>query len=200
MIPIQFNSIGFDPILVQLQLISSNSLFSLYTVNYSYSMRLNQCPISISMIYCIIYLFNKGFTNGIIIKYRSIRTIPLCHYQIQSSRLFEATSLLSLLNNPDSILFKPLFGYYWQIAVIIIYEYSINDRCVISNKEHSDFRNEWLIDSNNNPNSVSLQKWQRKQHNQADKTDILIIMESCIGIKNRFETNKQSFHRNVSNQ
>ena len=40
----------------------------------------------------------------------------------------------------------------------------------------------------------------KKQHNQADKVDILIIMESCIGIKNRFETNKQSFHRNVPNQ
>ena len=39
-----------------------------------------------------------------------------------------------------------------------------------------------------------------KQHNQADKIDILIITESCIGIKNRFETNKQSFHRNVPNQ
>ena len=39
-----------------------------------------------------------------------------------------------------------------------------------------------------------------KQHNQADRIDILIIMESCIGIKNRFETNKQSFHRNVPNQ
>ena len=31
-------------------------------------------------------------------KYQSIRNIPLCHYQIQSSWLFEATSLLSILN------------------------------------------------------------------------------------------------------
>ena len=31
-------------------------------------------------------------------KYQSIRTIPLCHYQIQSSWLYEATSLLSILN------------------------------------------------------------------------------------------------------
>ena len=31
-------------------------------------------------------------------KYQSIRTIPLCHYQIQSSWLFDATSLLSILN------------------------------------------------------------------------------------------------------
>ena len=31
-------------------------------------------------------------------KYQSIRTIPLCHYQIQSSGLFKATSLLSILN------------------------------------------------------------------------------------------------------
>ena len=34
----------------------------------------------------------------IINKYQSIRSIPLCHYQIQSSWLFEATSLLSILN------------------------------------------------------------------------------------------------------
>ena len=34
----------------------------------------------------------------IINKYQSIRTIPLCHYQIQSSWLSEATSLLSILN------------------------------------------------------------------------------------------------------
>ena len=39
-----------------------------------------------------------------------------------------------------------------------------------------------------------------KQHNQAGRIDILIIMESCIVIKNRFETNKQSFHPNVPNQ
>ena len=39
-----------------------------------------------------------------------------------------------------------------------------------------------------------------KQYNQADRIDILIIIESCIGIKNRFDTNKQSFHPNVPNQ
>ena len=31
-----------------------------------------------------------------------------------------------------------------------------------------------------------------KQHNQAGRIDIFIIIESCNGIKNRFETNKQS--------
>ena len=44
------------------------------------------------------------------------------------------------------------------------------------------------------------QNGKEKQHNQAGRTDILMIIESCIGIKNRFETNKQSFHRNVPNQ
>ena len=39
-----------------------------------------------------------------------------------------------------------------------------------------------------------------KQHNQADKIDILIIIEWWIGIKNRFETNKQKIDRNVPNQ
>ena len=41
---------------------------------------------------------------------------------------------------------------------------------------------------------------EKHQHNQAGRIDILIIIESWIGIKNRFETNKQSFHRNVPNQ
>ena len=39
-----------------------------------------------------------------------------------------------------------------------------------------------------------------KQHNQAGRIDILKIIESCIGIKNRFETNKQTTNRNVPNQ
>ena len=43
-------------------------------------------------------------------------------------------------------------------------------------------------------------KWQRKQHNQAGRIDILIIIESCIGIKNRFETNKRTLNQNVPNQ
>ena len=43
-------------------------------------------------------------------------------------------------------------------------------------------------------------KWQRKQHNQAGRIDILIIIESCIGIKNRFETNKQTNNQNAPNQ
>ena len=34
-----------------------------------------------------------------------------------------------------------------------------------------------------------------KQHNQAGRIDILIIIESWIGIKNRFETNKQTINQ-----
>ena len=59
--------------------------------------------------------------------------------------------------------------------------------------------NGWLIET-----TILIQyhckNGNKKQHNQADRIDILIIMESCIGIKNRFETNKQSYHRNVPNQ
>ena len=59
--------------------------------------------------------------------------------------------------------------------------------------------NGWLIET-----TILIQyhckNGKEKQYNQADRIDILIIMESCIGIKNRFETNKQSFHRNVPNQ
>ena len=45
-----------------------------------------------------IYLSMDSQMGIITNKYQSIRTIPLCHYQIQSSWLFEATSLLSILN------------------------------------------------------------------------------------------------------
>ena len=59
--------------------------------------------------------------------------------------------------------------------------------------------NGWLIET-----TILIQyhckNGKEKQYNQADKSDILIIIESCIGIKNRFETNKQPFHRNVPNQ
>ena len=59
--------------------------------------------------------------------------------------------------------------------------------------------NGWLIET-----SILIQhhckNGKEKQYNQADRIDILIIIESCIGIKNRFETNKQSFHPNVPNQ
>ena len=59
--------------------------------------------------------------------------------------------------------------------------------------------NGWLIET-----SILIQhhckNGNEKQYNQADRIDILIIIESCIGIKNRFETNKQSFHPNVPNQ
>ena len=59
--------------------------------------------------------------------------------------------------------------------------------------------NKWLIET-----TILIQyhckNGKEKQYNQADRIDILIIIESCIGIKNRFETNKQSFHRNLPNQ
>ena len=59
--------------------------------------------------------------------------------------------------------------------------------------------NGWLIET-----TILIQyhckNGKEKQHNQAGRIDILIIIESCIGIKNRFETNKQSFHRNAPNQ
>ena len=59
--------------------------------------------------------------------------------------------------------------------------------------------NGWLIET-----TILIQYYckngNEKQHNQADRIEILMIMESCIGIRNRFETNKQSFHPNVPNQ
>ena len=59
--------------------------------------------------------------------------------------------------------------------------------------------NGWLIET-----TILIQhhckNGNEKQHNQTDRIDILIIIESCIVTKNRFETNNQSFHRNVPNQ
>ena len=59
--------------------------------------------------------------------------------------------------------------------------------------------NGWLIET-----TILIQyhckNGKEKQHNQAGRIDIFIIIESCIGIKNRFETNKQSTNRNAPNQ
>ena len=41
---------------------------------------------------------------------------------------------------------------------------------------------------------------EKHQHNQARRIDILIRIESGIGIKTRFKTNKQSINQNVPNQ
>ena len=59
--------------------------------------------------------------------------------------------------------------------------------------------NGWLIET-----SIFIEyhckNGNEKQYNQADRIAIWIMIESCIGIKNRFETNKQTFHPNVPNQ
>ena len=147
--------------------------------------------------YCIIYLFNNGLTNGIIIKYLSIRTIPLCHYQIQSSWLFEATSFQSLLNNPRSNHYLVMIGRLLSSSFVNV-QYMIVGSLVIKSIVIFEV-NGWLIET-----TILIQyhckNKSEKQHNQTDRIDILIIIESWIRIKNRFETNKQSFHRNVPNQ
>ena len=157
-------------------------------------MRLNQCSISISMIVLHYLPVYKGFTNGIIIKYQSIRTIPLCHYQIQSSWLFEVTSLLSLLNNPNSNHYLAIIGRL-QSSSFVNAQQMIDGSLVIKSIVIFEM-NGWLIET-----SILIQhhckNGNEKQYNQAGRIDILIIIESCIVIKNRFETNKQSFHRSI---
>ena len=58
--------------------------------------------------------------------------------------------------------------------------------------------NGWLIET-----TILIQyhckNGKEKQHNQAGRTDILINIESWIGIKNRFETSNPSINRNVPN-
>ena len=76
---------------------------------------------------------------------------------------------------------------------MIICECSICDCWVIGNNNDNDDRNEWLI------GTIILIQYhcnneKEKHHNQAERIDILIIIESCIGIKNRFETNKQTIN------
>ena len=113
--PIQFNSIQSDLIQFLFSCSYYPVILSSHCIQWTIPIQWGKTNVLFQSqwLYCIIYLFNNGFKYGIIIKYLSIRTIPLCHYQIQSSWLFEAFSFLSLLNNPRSILFNPSFGYYW---------------------------------------------------------------------------------------
>ena len=57
----------------------------------------------------------------------------------------------------------------------------------------------WLIETTI-PILYHCKNGKEKQHNQTGRIDILIIIESWIGIKNRFETNKRTLNRNVPDQ
>ena len=108
--PIQFNRIL--SILVSLLLLSSSppsflcsDLFLFYKAKSISYFSINDC-----IVLSIYWSMDSQMWININNKYQSIRTIPLCHYQIQSSWLFEVTSLLSLLNNPSSILYLVMIG------------------------------------------------------------------------------------------
>ena len=129
-------------------------------------------------------------------KYQSIRTSPLCHYQIQSSWLLKQPVCYQYWTNPSSNHHLIMIGRLASLSFVNV-QYVIDGSLVITMIMIE--MNDWSIET-----TILIQyqcnNGKEKQHNQADKIDILIIIESCIGIKNRFETNKQSFHQNVPNQ
>ena len=82
----QFIWILFDSSFIAL-LDQVYSFLSIYTLINSYSFTQHQYPITKSMIVSMIVLSTYlaiCSQIGIIIEYESIRTIPLCLYQIQS--------------------------------------------------------------------------------------------------------------------
>ena len=96
--PIQVNRIL--SILVSLLLFTSSPLSFLCSDLFLFNEAKSISYFSINDCIVLSIYWSMDSQMGIMInnKYQSIRTIPLCHYQIQSSWLFEATSLLSILN------------------------------------------------------------------------------------------------------
>ena len=175
--PIQFYQIWSNSSLVAviIQLFSLFIVYSeLFLFNEAKSMsyfNLNDC---IALSTCL-----QWIPNGIIIKYRSIRTIPLCHYQFHSSWLSEAISLLSILNNPRSNHYLVMIGRL-QPSSFVNVQYMIVGSLVIKSIIIIFELNGWLIET-----TILIQyhckNRNEKQHYQADRTDILIIIESCMG-------------------
>ena len=95
--PFQVNRIL--SILVSLLLLSSSPLSFLCSDLFLFNEAKSTSYLSISD--CIVLSIYWSMDSQMWIytnKYQSIRTIPLCHYQIQSAWLSEASSLLSILN------------------------------------------------------------------------------------------------------
>ena len=125
-------------------------------------------------------------------KYQSIRTIPLGHYQIPLLIYSKQPVPNHYLSFPISILFKPSFGYYWWITIIIICEYLLwIVRSLVILIVMMVEKNCRLIET-----TIIIQyhckNGKEKQHDQAERIDILIIIESCTGIKTIFVTINQS--------
>ena len=125
----------------------------------------------------------------IINKYQSIHSIPLCHYQIQSSSswLFEATVCNQYWTNPSSNHHLVIVRRLVLLSFVNVLFVNVGSLVII-----------WLwwskcmVDWYINPNTVSLYKGSEQYQYQAGRIDIVIIIESWIVIKNRFVTNKQS--------
>ena len=87
---------------------------------------------------------------------------------------------------------KQSFGYYWWIKIIIICEYLLwIVRSMVILIVMMVEKNGRLIER-----TIIIQyhckNGKEKQHDQAERIDILIIIESCTGIKNIFVTINQS--------
>ena len=128
----------------------------------------------------------------IINKYQSIRTIPLCYYQSNLLDYSKQPVCYQYWTNPISNHHLIMIGRLESLPFVIV-QYVMVGSLVITMMMMIEM-NGWLIET-----TILIQyhckNGKEKQHNQAGRIDILKIIESCIGIKNLFETNKQSINQ-----
>ena len=193
--PIQFNRIL--SILVSLLLLSSSPYF-FYAVNNSYSIRLNQYPNSVSMI-VVYYLCIDQWIHKCEYTPTNINPFEPFHCVTIKSNLLDYPKqpvCYQYWTNPNSIHHLGIIGRLESLSFVNV-QYVIVGSLVITMMMIE--MTGWLIES-----TILIQyqgkNGKEKQHNWEGRIDSLIIIESCIGIKNLFETNKHSINRNVPNQ
>ena len=122
----KYNIFGFHSILFSLLLRTGSFLFYIYREKYLFIMLKSISYFNINDHIVLSIPISKDSQMWIITnKYQSIRTIPLGHYQIPLLIYSKQPVPNHYLSFPISILFKPSFGYYWWIGIIIICEYLI---------------------------------------------------------------------------
>ena len=150
----------------------------------------------------------------IVLHYLSInQRIHKCEWSSTNINPFEPSHCATIKSNLLDYSKQPVCYQYWtntssnhHLGMIgrlewlsfVIVQYVIDRSLVITMMMMIEM-NGWSIET-----TILIQyhckNGKEKQHNQAGRIDILIIIESWIGIKNRFETNKQKINRNVPNQ
>ena len=142
----------------------------------------------------------------IVLYYLSIgQWIHKCEYTPTNINPFEPFHCVTIKSNLLDYSKQPVCYQYWtnpssnhhlvmigrlQSSSFVNVQYVIVGSLVITMMMMIEM-NGWLIET-----TILIpyqcKNGKEKHHNQADKIDILIIIESWIGIKNRFETNKQT--------